>query len=370
MNGSDKAIDYLVITSALHPVAYASRALTPAEKNYAITELETLAVVWAITHFHVYLYGHDVTVYTDHTAVKAVLETPSPNGKHARWWTRVYGSGVESVHIVYRAGKENTNADALSRNPVSLPPKEDVHSGAQVAVVDSTDTTIEELLAAPPDSPDRTLDLAEEQRKDREILEIIAFLESGSLPKDEQKARKIVIQEPSFALVDGILYFLDSRHGDRKRVAVPKHLRQGILEENHSGPMAGHFSGERLYKSLLHHWWWPGMYTDTVKHCASCPQCAIVLGSGRVNRPPLHPIPVQRAFPDCRGGCNGSPRDRSREQACSGISGLPDQMAISFPCVRSEGHNPCRAACRTSHSCTWCPGSTLVRPRYEFCYRI
>ena len=280
----------------LHPVAYASRALTPAEKNYAITELETLAVVWAITHFHVYLYGHDVTVYTDHTAVKAVLETPSPNGKHARWWTRVYGSGVESVHIVYRAGKENTNADALSRNPVSLPPKEDLDSGAQVAVVDSTDTTIEELLAAPPDSPDRTLDLAEEQRKDREILEIIAFLESCSLPEDEQKARKIVIQEPSFALVDGILYFLDSRHGDRKHVAVPKHLRQGILEENHSGPMAGHFSGERLYKSLLRHWWWPGMYTDTVKHCASCPQCAIVSGSGRVNRPPLHPIPVQRAF--------------------------------------------------------------------------
>ena len=162
---------------------------------------------------------------------------------------------MESVHIVYRAGKENTNADALSRNPVSLPPKEDLDSSAQVAVVVSTDTTIEELLAAPPDSPARTIDLAEEQRKDREILEIIAFLESGSLPEDVQKARKIVVQEPSFALVDGILYYLDSRHGDRKRVAVPKHLRQGILEENHSGPMAGHFSGERLYKSLLRHWW-------------------------------------------------------------------------------------------------------------------
>ena len=112
----------------LHPVAYASRALTPSEKNYAITELETLAIVWAITHLCVYLYGHNVTVYTDLTAMKAVFETPSLNGKHARWWTKVYGSGAESVHIVYRAGKENTNADALSHNPVSLPPEEDLDS--------------------------------------------------------------------------------------------------------------------------------------------------------------------------------------------------------------------------------------------------
>ena len=38
------------------------------------------------------------------------------------------------------------------------------------------------------------------------------------------------------------------------------------------------------------------MYGDVVSHCASCPQCAIVNSSGRVNRPPLHPIPVQRVF--------------------------------------------------------------------------
>ena len=67
-----------------HPVAYASHALSSQEKNCGITDLETLAVVWAISHFHAYLYGHEVTIYTNHSAVKAVLETPSPSGKHAR----------------------------------------------------------------------------------------------------------------------------------------------------------------------------------------------------------------------------------------------------------------------------------------------
>jgi len=83
------------------------------EINYFITELETLAVVWAINHFHHCLYRRAVTVYTDHSAVKAILATPNPTGKHARWWNKVYGSGISKVEIIYRAGKEYVFADAL-----------------------------------------------------------------------------------------------------------------------------------------------------------------------------------------------------------------------------------------------------------------
>ena len=120
----------------LHPVSYASRALSQSERNCGITELETLAVVWAISHFRHFLYGKLVTVFTDHTAVKAVLETPNPTGKHARWWNKVYGCGVREVRIIYRAGKENKNADALSRSPVSPAPQTDTAAGeVQVASV-------------------------------------------------------------------------------------------------------------------------------------------------------------------------------------------------------------------------------------------
>ncbi len=84
---------------------------------YGITELETLAVVWAVSNFKTYLYSQEVTIYTDHSSVRAVLENPNASGKFARWWIKVYGSGLKKVKIVYRPGKENCCADALSRSP-------------------------------------------------------------------------------------------------------------------------------------------------------------------------------------------------------------------------------------------------------------
>ena len=68
------------------------------------------------------------------------------------------------------------------------------------------------------------------------------------------------------------------------------------LEESHSGPLGGHFSGNRLYNALVRHWWWEGMYVDAQKFSKSCPECAIVTGGGRHHQPPLHPIPIQRPF--------------------------------------------------------------------------
>lgn len=283
----------------LHPVAYASRSLSAPERNYAITELETLAVVWAITHFHSYLYGHSVTVYTDHSAVKAVLETPNPSGKHARWWTKVYGSGVKEVHIIYRSGKLNASADALSRSPQAPAPSEGIgEEEVQVAAItalENTEIDIDALLSSDP-CPVISESFASEQRKDPQVQEIIHFLEREELPLEPKRARKIALQASSFVLKDGMLFYLDPKQKHRKRAVVPTHLQNQVLEENHRTVMGGHFSGKRMYCSLVRHWWWDGMYSDVLRFAHSCPECAIVSGGERLKQPPLHPIPVKRPF--------------------------------------------------------------------------
>ena len=91
VNGIGAVLSHEMGDHKQHPIAYTSRSLTSDKRHCSITELETLAVVWAVTHFHSYLYGHSVTIITNHNAVKAVLETPNPSGKHARWWTKAYG---------------------------------------------------------------------------------------------------------------------------------------------------------------------------------------------------------------------------------------------------------------------------------------
>ena len=281
----------------LHPVSYASRALSKAEERYAITELETLAVVWAISHYHHLIYGHRVTVVTDHSAVKAVLGTSSPSAKHARWWDKVYGCGAKSIEIVYRPGRENSSADALSRSPHLPAPDEGIGEGeVQVGVIRS-EATISELLTGDVgevlQTPD---DFAHEQGRDPHLRDLMCYLTDGTLPDEEAVAQRLMAQAPQFTVSEGTLYLLDTRQKDGLRVVVPDHLREDLLREYHGGKMAGHFSGPRLYKALAHRWWWQGMYSDCLRHAKSCPQCVVVGGTVRVRKPPLQPIPVDRLF--------------------------------------------------------------------------
>ena len=56
-----------------HPVAFASCALCPSEKNYAQLEKEALSLIYGISKFHKYIYGRHSTLVTDHRLLTASL---------------------------------------------------------------------------------------------------------------------------------------------------------------------------------------------------------------------------------------------------------------------------------------------------------
>ena len=196
--------------------------------------------------------------------------------------------------MVYRPGRENARADALSRNPVTTPSDQ----AQSVKVGEVTSMEISQLLKVPPQQPgDQSHgEFGQEQCRDPDLQKMIQFLETGNLPDNVSQSQKIAAQALQFSLVDGILYFVDTKQQSKKQVVVPVQLRQKLLQEAHGGILAGHFSANRLFHTLSCHWWWDTMYRDCVDYCKNCVECAVVKGTGKAQRPPLHPIPVQRPF--------------------------------------------------------------------------
>ncbi|EFO98803.1 hypothetical protein CRE_03601, partial [Caenorhabditis remanei] len=102
----------------LKVVAYASRPTTKVEQRYPPIELESLAITWGLTHYRPYIFGRKVKVVTDHQPLKALLHRKENNmsGRLMRHEAIIQQYDVE---IVYRPGRENHVADALSRQNVN-----------------------------------------------------------------------------------------------------------------------------------------------------------------------------------------------------------------------------------------------------------
>jgi hypothetical protein len=91
---------------------YASKTLDAAQKNYATTEKEFLAVVFACDKFRPYIIDSKVTIHTDHAAIRYLMEKKDAKPRLIRW---VLLLQEFDLHIVDRKGAENPVADNLSR---------------------------------------------------------------------------------------------------------------------------------------------------------------------------------------------------------------------------------------------------------------
>ena len=99
-----------------HAITYASKTLSGAQLNYATTEKELMAVVFAIDKFRSYLVGAKVIVFTDHAALKYLLTKKDAKPHLLRWILLLQEFDLK---IEDKKGVENTIADHLSRMPIT-----------------------------------------------------------------------------------------------------------------------------------------------------------------------------------------------------------------------------------------------------------
>lgn len=107
-------------------IAYVSRTLNQAERNYSATELECLTVVWGIRRMREYLEGYQFTVITDHQSLRCLQTTDSPTGRLGRWKFELQQYDFD---VRYRRGSANRVADALSREPEVCDVQNEPHCG-------------------------------------------------------------------------------------------------------------------------------------------------------------------------------------------------------------------------------------------------
>lgn len=97
------------------PVAYTSRLLNNAEKNYSTIEKELLAIICCVNYFRPYICGRKFTLATDHRPLVWIHAVTDPTSRLIRWRLKL---AEYEYNVIYKPGKVNDNADALSRNPV------------------------------------------------------------------------------------------------------------------------------------------------------------------------------------------------------------------------------------------------------------
>ncbi|KAL5493702.1 hypothetical protein EMCRGX_G014921 [Ephydatia muelleri] len=156
-------------------LAYASRLLSKAERNYCVTRKELLSVVSFTAHFQPYLLGHRFTLRIDHAPLTWLYGVKEPEGQVAWWLEQLQEL---DFNIIHRPGQRYQNADALSR----LPCRQCGHTGEDDKNNESATIATLQL------SSYVSANIKEKQMEDQELQLIITAKQSNERIAPAQEA--------------------------------------------------------------------------------------------------------------------------------------------------------------------------------------
>ena len=236
-----------------HPIAFASRTMSPAEHNYDIHSKEMLAVIFACQEWRSMLLSLDKPFqsFVDHKSLEYFLSKPVLTRREARWSIELSNFPIE---IVYRPGTSNSLADPLSR-------RDDVYPAG-----DSSFATNNPQNTQPFFQPHH-LRLARTSTYDADTLFHDLRLAQLNDPKVQAQS-KLVGTNPKYT-IDNDLLRLDGR------IIVPDdaNIKLRILQSRHDHPVAGHPGRTKTLELLRLDFHWDGIrqyVADYVEACATC----------------------------------------------------------------------------------------------------
>lgn len=101
-----------VLSQNSKPIAFYSKTLNSAERNYSTIERELFAIVESCRHFRPYLFGRPFVIETDHKPLVWLFSLKEPSSRLVRWRLKLEEF---QYNVTYKKGKENVEADTLSR---------------------------------------------------------------------------------------------------------------------------------------------------------------------------------------------------------------------------------------------------------------
>ena len=246
-------------------IYYASRTLNDAQLNYATTEKELLAIVFAFDKFRPYLIGNKVVVHTDHSAIKYLMTKKDAKPRLIRWVLLLQEFDVE---IKDKKGTENLVADHLSRL-----------EGAREDVPVNDEFPDEKLLAI------------DEKKAVPWFADFVNYLAAKVIPPEfnYQQKKRFFAHLKHYYWEEPILY----RHcADQViRRCVPEDEMHSILNHCHTLPCGGHFGGQRTAAKVLQSgFYWPSLFKDSHLFVSTCDKCQRMGNISRKDEPPMQPI--------------------------------------------------------------------------------
>ena len=277
------------------PVAFFSRALTPPEHNYSVTELEMAAVYHALYAWRCYLEGgeHVFRIITDHNPL-TYLQTCELSRRTAKW-----AQFFQRFHFVweYRPGRKNV-ADPLSRMPYfpepslksvvvwatrarkareqgqegggdAQGPVTDVPMGSKVGQPQGLRATPAlEDPADPAPQPDNLEAVIQARQKENSAVmrDLYATLQLGYMsdPWFDNPENTAPLNKSE----DGLWW-----RGPQIVVPADDELKKAIMRELHDAPYSGHVGVTKTIKLVERFFWWPGMQKDVTRYVTHCPIC-------------------------------------------------------------------------------------------------